>query len=116
MSCGCCCGLRAPKDVYSGVVTNTTAAPITATASYRKADGSVEDVTVTIAAGGNHEFEQRTYAEGTCNFTYVISKIVVAGKKNVEAAAPFPGVNSPVKGYKWTVDGSEEEPHLTMSL
>ena len=114
MAC-CGCGLPAPKDVYSGVVTNTTAAPITATATYRKVDGTTEDVAVTIPAGGNHEFEQRTYAEGTCSFTYVIAKMTVAGAKNVEAAAPFPGVTSPVKGYKWVVDGTHEEPHLTMS-
>lgn len=116
MSCGCCCGLRAPKDVYSGVVTNKTEAPVTATASYRKADGSVDEVTVTIPAGASHEFEQRTYTEETCSFTYVISKMVVAGAKNVEAAAPFPDVTSPVKGYKWTVEGTHAEPRLTMSL
>jgi len=116
MSCGCCCGLRAPADVYSGVVANKLAEPITATASYRKVDGTVEDVTVTIPAGGQHEFEQRTYAEGTANFTFVICKMVVAGAKNVEAGAPFPGVTSPVKGYKWTVEGTHAEPKLTMSL
>jgi len=115
MSCGCC-GLRAPKDVYSGVVTNTLAEPITATASYRKVDGTVDNVTVTIPAGASHEFVQRTYDEGTCSFTYVISKMVIAGAKNVEAEAPFPGVNSPVKGYKWNVDGTHAEPHLTMSI
>ena len=112
MSVACSCGLRAPADVYSGVVTNTAAGPITATAHYRKADGTVEPVTVEIPAGGSHEFEQRVYAQGSCNLTYVIAKMTIAGAMNAEAAAPFPGVSSPVKGYKWNVSAAG----LAMSL
>lgn len=114
MSCGCCCGLRAPQDVYSGVVANNTDGALEVAAIYRKADKSTERVAVTIAAGASHEFAQRTYTEETCTMTYVISAIEVAGKPL--AAAPFPGVTSPVKGYKWTLTGSAAAPAINCSL
>lgn len=103
--------------MYSGFVENHLAAPVTVRATYHKTTGEDEIVEKTVAAGGRVEFEQRTWADGSCNFTYVITRVAIAtGAANAEAAAPFQGVSSPTKGFVWAVQGSAEAPSIAQHM
>jgi hypothetical protein len=97
-------------------VTNNTASPVNVVAVYRTAPSfnqpEIRDE-VSIAAGASHFFAQRTFDQGTATFTYAIASLN-AGP--AAAQAPFPGVQSPVKDYKWTLGGSAASPTITGSL
>lgn len=105
MACCCCCP---PKDVYSGSIVNELDVEISVKVTYTSIGDRVTIVEEKIAPKATREFEQKSFKDGSCEFTYAIKKIeVVAGAKNGAVEAPFKDVTSPVKGYKWTIRGAD---------
>ena len=96
-----------PKDVYSGSVVNDLDVEVTVKVTYVTIGDKTIVAEEKIAPKATHEFEQKTFADGSCEFTYAIQKVEVNAAGNVAAAdAPFKDVTSPTKGYKWTIGGT----------
>lgn len=96
-----------PKDVYSGSVVNDLDVEVTVKVTYETIGDKIIVAEEKIAPKAAHEFEQKTFVDGSCEFTYTIKKIEVNAAGNVAAIdAPFKDVTSPVKGYKWTIGGT----------
>lgn len=102
----CCCCLP-PKDVYSGTIANDLDVEITVKVTYVSIGDRSTVVEEKIAPKAAREFEQKSFADGGCEFTYSIKKVeVIAGANTAAVEAPFKDVTSPVKGYKWTIGGT----------
>eukprot|EP01098_Paradermamoeba_levis_P004082 TRINITY_DN177_c0_g1_i6.p1 TRINITY_DN177_c0_g1~~TRINITY_DN177_c0_g1_i6.p1 ORF type:complete len:135 (-),score=42.39 TRINITY_DN177_c0_g1_i6:90-437(-) len=109
------CGLAAPAIVYSAHVTNNDSHPVHVTVTYRLKD-ETQHAEATIAAGATHFFEQKTKQEDSAVFSFVIDglRVTSVGPSNSLAAvqAPFEGVHSPTKDYKFVISSSAGKLHV----
>ncbi|KAH3742978.1 hypothetical protein Pelo_15634 [Pelomyxa schiedti] len=100
--------MRAPPDVYSATFHNRLSTPVNVSIVYSTAMGREPiPVNVEVAPGAQHAFPQRTFDEGTCTYTYVISELKVL---TIVKHAPFAGVSSPTKDFHFSLvnDGHPE--------
>lgn len=88
-----------PKDVYSAVIHNQTGAEVTVHVTYTNGmENTTSQHTITVPAGGQATAEQRTFTQGSAEFTTAITAVQVEGAP-AKLTAPFAQVDSPTKDY-----------------
>lgn len=101
------CGTKAPSQVYSATLKNSSDNDVTVEVSYAGSDESQnETVTVTVPKGGSQTVEEKVVqAEGGYEQRKFIQKLSVKSGdgSNNELSAPFAGVTSPKQGWQFEV-------------
>lgn len=92
-----------PRDVYSAVIHNKTGHEVTVHVTYTNSmENTSSQHAFTIPAGGQATAEQRTFTQGTAEFTTAITSVKVEGAP-ATLTAPFPQVDSPTKDYPFHI-------------
>src|SRR5262245_47756595 len=90
----------APKHLYSAKVVNHATQPVHVKIVYDSHTGKTIEEQSVIAPEASHKFEQKTFTEGSCTYTYEVGSISVqlAGSEDsTKISKPFEGINSPTK-------------------
>ena len=92
-----------PRHVYSAIVKNAGKSDIKVVVTFTFHDGSTEIDEVTIVAGAEATFNDKTKEEGSMKTIAHITSLDVSGGGNSTAVAhPF-NVDSPTRNYVFTV-------------
>jgi len=100
------CGVKAPRHVYSGTLTNSSEHDVDIEIEYGGSDESHKEVVnASVPKGGSHTIEGKTASTGEHEQNKVVQKITVKRPDGTtkELTAPFEGVTSPQKNWQFEI-------------